>query len=128
MYKHFLADHLGWAIKWDSTGKVESTLPVISMNQVEHIPSWGMFLSYWNQHFPKIKIQQPREDICAQCYMFANSFRFKKRILQHDPSASDKESSDDDGASTNNDIVIRDAAKLLNEELVVYLSACMQTS
>jgi len=89
------------------------------MNQVKNIPSWGTFLSYWNQHYPKMKIQHPREETCGQCYIFANSFSFKKIKLQHDPTSSDKESSDNDGAGNDNNIRVRDAGKLSNEELVL---------
>ena len=49
MYKGFLLEHLGWKIKWDSTGRVQSTTPVDGMEQVKPIPSWGTFVGYWKE-------------------------------------------------------------------------------
>ena len=56
-----------------------------------------------------MKIQPPREDICGQCYTFANSFRFKKR--RNADIEDDEESSDDDEAG-DEDVEVADTAKL----------------
>jgi len=116
MHKRFLLEQLGWEMKWDSAGKVLSTLQVHNKEQVEPIPSWGTFLSYWNHNFPKMRIQLPREDRCGQCYTFANSFRFKKRkrVDGEEEGAIDNESSDEDVLAT-----LRDAAACANKRLVL---------
>ncbi len=116
MYKRFLMDDLGWEIKLDSTGRILSILPIADKEQVEPIPSWATFLSYWKQNYPKMKIQPPREDICGQCYTFANSFRFKKR--RNADIEDDEESSDDDEAG-DEDIEVADTAKFTNEQLIL---------
>jgi len=72
-------EQLGWKIKWDSTGRVQSATPVDGMEQVEPMPSWGTLIDYWKEHFPQMRIQSPRKDICGQCCTFANSFRFEKK-------------------------------------------------
>ena len=123
MHKRFLLEQLGWEMKWDSAGKVLSTLQVHNKEQVEPIPSWGTFLSYWNHNFPKMRIQLPREDTCGQCHTFANSFRFKKRKHAdgEEEGAIDNESSDDggDGGRGNEDATLRDAAACANKRLVL---------
>ena len=119
MYKRFLAEQMGWTIAWDSTGRIISTLPVAGMEQVEPVPSWGTFLGYWNSHFPKMRIQRPKEDICGQCYTFANSFKFKKRKARDGEGDDDSSEDDDDDAGGTQDIILRDAAKYTNERLVL---------
>jgi len=118
MYKRFLLDNLGWNLKLDSTGGILSTLRVAGVEQVEPIPSWQAFLLYWKKHYPKMKIQLPREDICGQCYTFANSFRFKKRkrVEVGDP---DDGSSVDEGGGEEDNTRVADAARFTNEQLVL---------
>ena len=39
-------------------------------------PSWPHFLSFWNRFYPKLVIANPAEDICNQCYIFANQHKY----------------------------------------------------
>ena len=43
------------------------------------VASQRTFNRYWSKHFPKLVTQRAREDICGDCFAFAN----KERTLNH---------------------------------------------
>ena len=56
--------------------------------------SFFTFRKLWKDNFPLLKIRPPSEDICLQCHVFKNQFKFtiKRRYNQNE---SDDESEDD---------------------------------
>ena len=38
-------------------------------NQIE-ICSWGYFVGFWKEHYPKLIIRKAGNDICSTCYQF----------------------------------------------------------
>ena len=39
-------------------------------------PSWYKFHTYWQQNYPHLVLSRPREDICGDCFVFANSYKY----------------------------------------------------
>jgi hypothetical protein len=82
MSKRFLYNRLllqiGWSYTYDSQSRIVDRLPVEGMEQ-QKAPSWGSFRRYWAKHYPKLYIAGAREDVCNQCYVFANRHRFSSK-------------------------------------------------
>jgi len=120
MHKRFVMDHCGYAITWNSNGKISSKLPMANKQQIESMPSWWSFLQCWKRNHPKMRMQKPREDTCGHCHVFANSFRFQKRKKEaDDESESGDESKTNDGEDGGDANEVIDTAKCNNEELIL---------
>jgi hypothetical protein len=72
------------------------------------VPAWSSFCDVWAEEFPKMKIRSPSEDICGECYMYRNAFRFAKR------GEDDDDDDDNATAAEANDV----PNCLSNEELI----------
>jgi len=124
LYKRFMLEH-GWVLKVSATGNKLSTTEVLGVTQTElkDLPSWSMFVNHWAKGYPKLQIQKPREDICGQCYTFANAYRHNKRKRVDDAvDASDGSEDGDSEEEEDNDEVdetIKDATTLKTEELIL---------
>jgi hypothetical protein len=57
----------------DSIGKMK--MIEIAGQEQEYVPSWFTFLYFWKLNYPKIDVPNARQDICGDCWMFANTFR-----------------------------------------------------
>ena len=70
----------GWHPLYDSNHRL---LRMKSIDGAEGegtvVASQRTFNRYWSKHFPKLVTQQAREDICGDCFAFAN----KERTLNH---------------------------------------------
>jgi hypothetical protein len=100
VYGRFLAEH-GWKLKLDSIGKIVSMSKddvVIDGKNCKEMPSWTTFLRYWKKNFPLIRIQNAREDICNDCYVFSNEHKYRDQRLKDglDSDGSSVADSDDD--------------------------------
>lgn len=101
VYGRFLHER-GWKYKIDHKGSASHTEPVDGMEQ-QPVCSWSMFVQYWNKMFPLLIIARPREDICGECYIYANrhkylSSRLKKKTVddqQLEGDVSDDEEGDE---------------------------------
>jgi hypothetical protein len=58
----------------------------IAEQEQECVPSWFTFLYFWNVNYPKIVVPNARQDICGNCWMFANTFRKLNRTQLMDDS------------------------------------------
>jgi hypothetical protein len=68
---------------------------------------WKTFMTFWKHHYPKIVICKPREDICNECYCYANSFRFRFFAGNNNQQASGV---NNDEAAEKNDFESREKA------------------
>jgi len=73
LYNKLLAD-CQWEYCYDSNRNVTS-MNKLSPDAEEKVPSWTTFRRFWKKHYPKLVIQKPTEDICGECYQFANSYK-----------------------------------------------------
>jgi hypothetical protein len=45
------------------------------------LPSWKVYLSFWNKHYPDLLVSKPAADICSHCYKLYNRHKFSKGEL-----------------------------------------------
>ena len=74
-----------------------------SGNMCYPVCSFFTFRRLWKNNFPLLKIRPPSEDICLQCHVFKNQFKytFKKR---YDSNSTDDDESLDNGLSPTNNV------------------------
>ena len=70
LYKSFLAER-GWQFLFDPKNRIIDKLPIEGMEQAptdpDDLPSIMTFLTHWEKHFPKMKIQKHAADIFCVC-------------------------------------------------------------
>jgi hypothetical protein len=75
LYKQFLAE-CGWKFIYNPKKRIIDKVPIDRMEQDPNNPSArpsiNLIKSYWEKHFPKIKIQATSADICDECFVHAN--------------------------------------------------------
>ena len=66
--------------------------------------TWPTYMRLWKRDFKNLKVSRPSEDICKDCYVFANRHR---HLAHHSPSTSRHDDGDDvllsDGSSGSSD-------------------------
>jgi hypothetical protein len=81
LYKALLAER-GWKYIYNPKGRVTDKIPIEGMKQEpddpSFLPSMTSFLHYWENHYPKMKIQKHAADICDECFVFANQVRYRQ--------------------------------------------------
>jgi hypothetical protein len=60
---------------------------------VSRIIGWTTFRRFWKRNYGNLVLPNPRQDICGECFILANSFRYKHQPLVR----AEDEDSDDDG-------------------------------
>jgi hypothetical protein len=79
LWRRFLQDN-GWQVKIDNVGRIIEKIRIPGEQQtIKECLSWTAFNQFWEDHFPKVVIQRAREDICDDCFVFANQHRYGKR-------------------------------------------------
>jgi hypothetical protein len=53
--------------------------PAAGGGGMQDVPSWSTYLSFWNKHYPNLKVSRPAEDICPYCYVFHNLHKYKQQ-------------------------------------------------
>jgi hypothetical protein len=90
--------------------------------------SWKGFLSIWKEEFSYMKIRNPCEDTCAECFKIRNSFRVLDRISNRGNSASQNPQNNDiasgsdsdfSASSISNDEALPDKADIAGQEFPV---------
>lgn len=80
LYKRFLQERVGIIQVLDAKCRVVGVRSEEEGGPIPEIyPSWRSFNRYWDKYWPKLIIAKPREDVCDDCWKYANAFRFKKR-------------------------------------------------
>jgi hypothetical protein len=92
---------LGWVYTYDSKSRILERKSVEEQEQ-QQAPSWSTFHRYWTKHHPKLLIAGAREDVCNQCYVFANRHRYAKR--KNDAAEEKEEGPPEDEINEDNDI------------------------
>jgi ribosome-binding protein aMBF1 (putative translation factor) len=78
LYHRFLIDN-GFTMTFDSKGRMVNTSAVPNVEQsFDYPPSWPTFLLYWNDNFSHVIIPKASEDICDDCYVFANAHQYRQ--------------------------------------------------
>ena len=96
----------GWIIKLENDrGKLKKI--TLEAAEQKFIPSWFSFLQFWNDKYPKLVVSKAREDVCGECYIYANAFRYRAtQAANQEDDTNDSGSDDganDDGANDDND-------------------------
>ena len=94
LYKRFVAE-AGWTIEYDAKKRIKGKRPIEGMEQLEDVPSETTFMNYWYKNFPHLVAQRAREDICGDCYTFANRHKYISNLLAGET----EEAKDDDSTS-----------------------------
>jgi hypothetical protein len=95
LYNRLLLE-IGWTYTYDSKSRIIERNPVEGMEQQE-APGWGTFRRFWAKHYSKLRIAGAREDVCNQCYIFANRHRYAVR-----KKATNDETKEDNEANEEN--------------------------
>ena len=80
LYKRFMYDS-GYTIKISDKGNVKASVRTDDEWQSKNRPplpilSWGTFTSYWQEHYPKMKIRVQSEDVCGECTIVQMRFKY----------------------------------------------------
>ena len=111
LYARFLKDHIGIVQVLDARSRVIAVRPDTSDDHVpDCFPSWRSFNRHWETFYPKLVIARPREDVCEDCWKYANAFRFKKRDGEAQQASRRSNDSDDDDERKNNEAVVEAAS------------------
>jgi hypothetical protein len=98
LYNRLLLE-LGWKCTYDSKSRIVETLPVDGVEQ-DHYPSWGSFRRYWSKHYPKLFIAGAREDVCNQCYVYANRHRYFAKSKEGEVQDGDDDGNEEEHVAT----------------------------
>lgn len=79
LYRSYLRDH-GWEVQLDNIGREVSrkrTGDAIEGSLEEYEPpSWTTFIRFWQNNYKEIVIQPASEDLCDECFVFANRHKY----------------------------------------------------
>ena len=100
-YAKFCLEERGMRISTTNKGAVKATPVTEGVERT--IPSWSAYCTHWQQHYPKLKVRKPTEDICSYCYKFYNSHKFR--------STNDSASTDTNNGGGDDDDIFFDAVE-----------------
>ncbi len=69
----------------------------------EYVVSFPTYYNMWKRDFKNLKVSRPAEDICKDCYVFANRHRHLAQHIVRQRIGEDVSDSDDDSSSEVND-------------------------
>ena len=116
LYNHYLLQ-LGWTFTYDNNGKVVDK--TASSEDLPNPASWPTFLSFWNESYPKLVIPNPAEDICNECFRFANQHKFATTTTRKETSEDSSDNDVDQQEGENNDSTQDDIARMEENELLI---------
>jgi hypothetical protein len=98
-YKRYMKS-LGYDVRTTATGGLVVTAEAGKEADPGEYVSFPTYYSMWKRDFKNLKVSRPAEDICKDCYVFAN----RHRHLAHHRSVRGEDVSDsDDGDSSSDD-------------------------
>ena len=74
LYRQY-CEHRGKKVVTSASGVIELVDDDNAKTKKDCI-SWTTFCSFWHKNFPHLKVSQPHEDICKECYIFANCHKY----------------------------------------------------
>jgi hypothetical protein len=114
-----LARQCGYSLKINAIGQRigKDPLPGMEEKDCKSLPSWAAFLNFWSQNSSHIVIQKPSEDICGDCFTFANRHKHyiqlqdnrKRRKLNDD--IEEEEHTEQQNRMIESERLIEEAAK-----------------
>jgi hypothetical protein len=122
-----LVGQLGWTFTYDARSKIinreriEFAGAEEEQEEMEAPPAWITFRNYWKKNYPKLVIAGARQDVCNECYVFANKHRFAKRKTKEGTTTD--EDADQGPHDDNNSNEEADEAAMLESERLVALAA-----
>ena len=75
-YAKFCFEKRGVKISTTNKGAVKKS-PAKTGDDVQSVPAWSAYCTYWKDRYPTLKVRKPTEDICSYCYKFYNLHKFK---------------------------------------------------
>ena len=72
-------DECGWSIVTDAIGRttISEKEGVAAATRILYC-SWASFIGVWKSDFAYLLIPKSREDICGDCFIFMNAYKYKK--------------------------------------------------
>jgi hypothetical protein len=116
----------GWDATTNNIGDVIKSARV--GEEQKRLCSWAAFYYYWKSNFPKLRVRRRIEDICSQCYIFQNTYKYRRNKQtsgdnNNPPNESDESDEDDDNLAPDVTVADDDAdvdpEVLANEEKIV---------
>ena len=93
-----------------------------SGNMCYPVCSFFTFRRLWKNNFPLLKIRPPSEDICLQCHVLKNQFKYKFK-KRYDSNSTDDDKSLNNGLSpTNNVGVCNDLEEDIILQVAIHVS------
>jgi hypothetical protein len=68
----------GWKHKYDNRGRIIDRSAIEGATQLKAV-SWTSFTRHWQKNHPKLIIAGSREDICNECFVYANKYKYGQR-------------------------------------------------
>jgi hypothetical protein len=108
IYNNLVAE-CGWKFTYDSRSRIIERTPIEGVEQTD-APSWSGFRQHWKTNFAKLVVAGARQDVCNECYVFANKHRYAKRTR-----ARVEDDDDQHGPQEEDDVNEEAAAKEMEE-------------
>ena len=108
LYHRLLKEH-GYAMKFGAGGSIteklhplDGSIDLTTMaTKQSDLPSWASFLGFWEKNYPKLVVARAREDICGECYIYANSHKFKTSTTSNEIAGSNEANNNNHDANVN---------------------------
>ena len=99
VFRRFLFEN-GWKPLYDNKHRLVEMQAIPGKEQSDLIACETTFMRFWKENFPKLIVQRPGQDICGDCYVFANRHRFmlEKEKEQKNNNSSDEEDEEEETA------------------------------
>jgi hypothetical protein len=99
-FKQFMWEQ-GYKVITDSKGRVETEIrtdPEWTRGEPANPPlAFSSYLSFWNRHYPKLRVQKASEDICGACFRFQHRMNALKERIEEIQAARDDDEFDEAG-------------------------------
>ncbi len=100
-YKRYMKA-LGYDVRTTSTGGIVVQAKEGKEADPGEYVSFPTYYNMWKQDFKNLKVSRPAEDICKDCYVFANRHR---HLAHHSVRGEDVSDSDADSSSNDNHVL-----------------------
>ena len=122
LYKRMCREECGLMLKFDNKNRMIGKEPIEGKEQ-RPVPCWGTFCNFWERNYPKMIIQKPRQDVCGDCFKYANRFKTLSGTKRKDPEDSDGEEEYDKENDTSINVPDDEEERMLESEREVELAA-----
>ena len=78
MYQRFYGER-GWEVKTTARGTTKTTRKAGQELTSKLICHWATFQRFWKREYPLLRLPKPAADICSDCHVYHNRFRYTTR-------------------------------------------------